>query len=236
MSPSHELRAGIRAELPITLGVVPFGMIYGVLAVSAGLPPLLAQAMSAIVFAGSAQFIGAQLFAAATPAGVIWFTTLIVNLRHLLYGASLGPHLSRLSPPWKAVLAYLMTDEAYVVTALRYSQPGDARYRHWFFLGSGLTLWLSWQASTAVGIFLGAQVPASWGLDFTLALTFIGMVVPALRSSPPLAAALAAGAVALLAAAWPYKLGLLAAAFAGIAAGLVAESLRRQPSEEAPTP
>jgi 4-azaleucine resistance transporter AzlC len=236
MPPSAELKAGIRAELPITLGVVPFGMIYGVLAVSAGLPPLLAQAMSAIVFAGSAQFIGAQLFAAATPTGVIWLTTLIINLRHLLYGASLGPHLSRLSPLWKGVLAYLMTDEAYVVTALRYNQPGDSRHRHWFFLGSGLTLWVSWQASTAIGIFLGAQVPASWGLDFTLALTFIGMVVPALTSPPPLAAALAAGVVALLAAAWPYKLGLLAAAFTGIATGLIAESRRSQPPTEVPAP
>jgi 4-azaleucine resistance transporter AzlC len=235
MTPSQELRAGIRAELPITFGVVPFGMIYGVLAVSAGLPPLLAQAMSAIVFAGSAQFIGVQLFAAATPAGVIWLTTLIVNLRHLLYGASLGPHLRRLSPLWKVVLAYLMTDEAYVVTALRYNQPGDARHRHWFFLGSGLTLWLSWQVSTAAGIFLGAQVPASLGLDFTLALTFIGMVVPALTSTPPLAAALAAGVVALLAAGWPYKLGLLAAAFAGIAVGLLVESLPGHPPAEVPT-
>ncbi len=234
MSLSSEFRAGVRAELPIALGVVAFGMIYGVLAIGAGLPPLLAQAMSAIVFAGSAQFIGVGLFAAAAPAGVIWFTTLIVNLRHLLYGASLAPHVRALSPPWKALLAYLMTDEAYVVTILHYERPGDTGNRHGFFLGSGLTLWLCWQASTAVGIFLGAQVPAAWGLDFTLALTFIGLVVPALTGPAPIAAALAAGIVALLTAGWPYRLGLMAAAMAGILVGLAVERSRGEAREVAP--
>lgn len=234
MSLSREFRAGVRAELPIALGVLPFGMIYGVLALGAGLPPLLAQAMSAIVFAGSAQFIGAGLFAAATPVGVIWLTTLVVNLRHLLYGASLAPHLRGLSPAWKGLLAYLLTDEAYVVAILRYQGPGEARWRHGFLLGCGLTLWLGWQLSTAVGIFLGTQVPAAWGLEFTLALTFIGLVVPALTGPPPIAAALTAGVTALLTAGWPYRLGLLAAALAGIAAGLAAEAAGRGRWE--PTP
>ena len=99
-----EFRAGVRKELPITLGVVPFGTIYGVLAVGAGLPPLAAQAMSSIVFAGSAQFIGVQLIGVGTPIGLIWLTTSIVNLRHLLYGASLSPYVRRLSAGWRLLL------------------------------------------------------------------------------------------------------------------------------------
>ena len=180
-----ELIAGIKAEIPITLGVLPFGLIYGVLAVSAGLPPVLAIATSSIVFAGSAQFIGAQLIGAGTPGLVIWLTTFIVNLRHLLYSTSLGPQTAHLSRPWKWFLAYLLTDEAYVVTALHYQDESiPLRHKHWFWVGAGLTLWVTWQLSTTAGVFFGALLPASWSLDFTLALTFIGMVVPLCRERP----------------------------------------------------
>ena len=221
-----EFLAGIKAELPILVGVIPFGLIYGVVAVAAGVPPLAAQAMSAIVFAGSSQFLMAQLFGAATPAGVIVLAAAIVNLRHALYSASVAPYLNGLSKAWKRLLAYLLTDEAYAVTIIHYrnsegqSPPAN---RHWFFLGAGLALWSFWQLSTAVGIFLGQQVPESWSLDFTLTLTFIALVVPALKDRASIAAALAAGVTALLAFALPYKLGLVAAALVGIAVGLLVE-------------
>lgn len=223
-SPRHELWAGIQTELPIALGVMPFGLIYGVLALAAGLPPAAAQAMSAIVFAGSAQFIGVQLIGAGAITAILWLTTGIVNLRHMLYSASLAPHLQTLPTRWRWLLAYLLTDEAYVMTILHYNDgQSTSVYKHWFFLGAGLTLWSCWQVSTAAGIFLGAQVPPSWSLDFTLALTFIGLVMPALAKKPHLAAALAAGLVAILTYAWPYKLGLMAAACTGILVGLSVE-------------
>lgn len=224
-TPRSELIAGIKAEIPITLGVLPFGLIYGVLAIAAGIPPLLAIGMSSIVFAGSAQFIGAQLIGASTPGLIIWLTTFIVNLRHLLYSTSLAPHTTHLSRPWKWFLAYLLTDEAYVVTALHYQDETiPLRHKHWFWIGSGLTLWVTWQLSTAAGVFFGTQLPASWSLDFTLALTFIGMVVPLCQERPNLAAALTAGLVAILTFSWPYRLGLMAAALAGIAAGVIIEN------------
>lgn len=223
MTPGREFVAGIQAELPIITGVFPFGMIYGVLAIASGLPPALAQAMSAIVFAGSSQFIGTRLFAAMTPLSVIWLTTFVINLRHALYSASLAPYLRSLSWGWKWLLAYLLTDEAYAPTIVRYQTGEKSPYTHWFFLGAGLTLWTSWQISTAIGIFVGAELPASWGLDFTLALTFIGLVVPALERFPSVAAALSAGIVALAAYDLPYQLGLMVAALAGILVGLLAE-------------
>lgn len=218
----QELGRGIKQELPIAAGVVPFGMIFGVIAVGAGIPPWLAQAMSFIVFAGSAQFIGAQLIAMSTPAAIVLLTTLVVNARHVLYSASVAPHLKSLSPAWRTLLAYLLTDEAYAVTILHFqSELGDRETQHWFMLGAGLTLWTAWQLSTAVGVFLGAQIPAAWALDFTLALTFIGLVVPALRHRADVAAAVVAGLVALLADGLPYHLNLLLAAFAGMSAGLL---------------
>jgi 4-azaleucine resistance transporter AzlC len=226
-----EFLAGFRDELPILIGVVPFGMIYGVLAIAAGLPAGLAQAMSAIVFAGSAQFLAVKLLGTGTPAIVVILTAFVVNLRHALYSASVAPHLQRLPPIWKGFLAYLLTDEAYVVTITHYNTPVsptaitmEKDEKHYYFLGAGLALWGSWQISTATGIFLGAQVPSSWSLDFTLALTFIALLVPNIKERPSAAAALGAGIVALLTYTLPYRLGLIAAALVGIIIGLWSES------------
>lgn len=227
--PRDQFVAGIRAELPIVLGVVPFGMIFGAVAVSGGLPFALAQAMSAVIFAGSAQFIAAQLMNVGTPIFVLLLTTLVVNLRHLLYSASLAPHTRHLPLRWKMALAYLLTDEAYAVTIIHYNEADTPpATRHWFFLGAGLALWSAWQASTALGILLGARIPASWALDFALPLTFMGLVIPTLRDWPHLAAALSAGLVAVAAAAWPYKLGLMAAAITGILVGATLEARGRR--------
>ncbi|MEP7358939.1 MAG: AzlC family ABC transporter permease, partial [Anaerolineales bacterium] len=177
--------------------------------------------------AGSAQLIGAELIGGGVPGPIIVLTTLVVNLRHMLYSASVAPYLKHLSARWKWVLAYLMTDEAYVVMISNYQRPTDLTYKHWFALGAGLILWISWQISCAAGIFLGGQIPASWSLDFTLALTFIGLVVPALGDRASVAAAATAGLVAVVAFDLPLKLGLLAAAAVGIAAGLVVEMARK---------
>jgi 4-azaleucine resistance transporter AzlC len=204
-------------------------MIYGVLAIEAGLPQSLALAMSSIVFAGSSQFAAAQLFGTGASAAVIVATTLILNLRHVLYSSSLAPYVARLSARWKWILGYLLTDEAYAVTIAHYrrDEGGDPRpSAHWFFLGAGLCLWTSWQLSTAAGVFLGAQVPRDWSLDFTLPLTFIGLGVPTLKDRPTLVAALVGGGVAVALAGLPYRLGLMLAAIAGIVGGLVAEKRR----------
>jgi 4-azaleucine resistance transporter AzlC len=230
-SPTIEFFSGVRDELPILIGVIPFGMIYGVLALAVGLPAGVAQAMSAVVFAGSAQFLAVKLIGTGTPALVVILTAFIVNLRHALYSASISPYLKRLSPLWKGLLAYLLTDEAYVVTITHYVSPRssnplkiDEGNNHWYFLGAGLALWGSWQISTAVGIFLGAQVPSSWSLDFTLALTFIALLVPNIKDRAAAAAALAAGITAMLAYGLPYKLGLIAAALVGIVVGMWSEA------------
>jgi 4-azaleucine resistance transporter AzlC len=224
-TPRDEFLAGVRAELPIIPGVLPFGLIFGAIAVSAGMPAIVAQSMSILIFAGSAQFIAAQLIATATPTIVLLTTAFIVNLRHLLYSASLSPHVRHLPLRWRLLLAYLLTDEAYAVTVIHYNDHSSPpAIRHWFFLGAGLMLWTTWQISTALGILLGARVPESWSLDFTLAVTFIGLVVPTLRDRPHLAAAISAGVVAVLTAAWPYKLGLMAAALVGIVVGFTLES------------
>ena len=215
--------AGIRAEFPLLIGVFPFGLIYGALALSAGLSPLAAQMMSSIVFAGSSQFVAAQLVHDAAPGIVIVLTIAIVNLRHILYSASIAPYFKDLSMRWKSLLAYLLTDEAYAVSAIHYEKESLTPTGHWFFLGAGLSLWLAWQGSSALGIFLGTAIPASWPLDFALPLTFIAMVMPVLKDRPVITAALSSGVVALLANGLPYKLGLILAALVGISVGTLLE-------------
>lgn len=228
LSPRSNFVSGLKSVAPMLVGVIPFGMIYGVLATSAGLPTYTAQAMSSILFAGSSQFIAAQLFDQGAPGLVMVLTIFVVNLRHALYSASIAPYVQHLTARWKVVIAYLLTDEAYAASIDHFlhwkaNSPAQPDLRRWYYLGAGLGLWSTWQLSTAVGVFVGAQVPENWSLDFTLALTFIAIVVPGLKDRPAAAAALVGGVVALAAYSLPYKLGLMAAALAGILAGIWAE-------------
>ncbi len=217
---------GVKAEFPLLIGVFPFGLIYGALALNAGLTAFASQMMSSIVFAGSSQFIAAQLVKDAAPELVIVLTIAVVNLRHMLYSASLAPYLKHLPLKWKALLSYLLTDEAYAPSIIKYEEEGIKPLSHWFLFGAGFSLWFTWQVSTALGVFLGAEIPEELPLDFALPLTFIAMVVPMLKKMPMVAAALSAGVTALLAYHLPFKLGLILAAFVGIVVGTILDELK----------
>ncbi len=217
--PRQAFWAGVRALAPLLLGVIPFGVLYGVLALKSGLTVWQAQAMSTLVFAGSAQIVICQMLASHTPLVVLFAAIAVINLRHMLYSASMAPHLGKVSLGWKSLLAYLLTDEAYAVVIQRLATLGS--HRQWFVLGAGLTLWLNWQASTAVGLWLGANIPARWGLDFALPLTFIALIVPAIRSRADHGAVWVAGLVSVAAFALPYKLGLIVATLAGVGMGVL---------------
>lgn len=106
----------------------------------------------------------------------------------------------------------------------------------WHWLGSSLAMYLNWQLWTLVGIGLGQNVPglAELGLDFAMVATFAAIVAPQLRQRPVAAAALLAGAVALLARELPYKLGLMLAALAGVLGGLWVESQGERPAQQGP--
>ena len=222
MSRHHEFTQGARDMLPMLLGAMPFGIIFGSLAGAAGLDPLQTLGMSALVFAGSAQFIAISLLASGAGIAVVLLTTLVVNLRHALYSASLQPFVRHLPKRWRMPLAFWLTDEAYAVVQQRYLQGDAGAYRHWYFLGAALAMYLNWQACTLVGVLFGRAIPniGEWGLDFAMLATFIGIVVPMLRNRPQVAAALVAAGVALACHELPYKLGLMAAAASGIVIGV----------------
>ncbi|NJK81685.1 MAG: AzlC family ABC transporter permease [Chloroflexaceae bacterium] len=220
----NQFLRGVRAELPVLMGAIPFGMVYGAAATSAGIPVSITQAMSSIVFAGSAQVVTAQLVQAATPGIVVVLTACLLNLRHILYSASIAPYLHHLPAVWRYGLPYLLTDEAYVVAMSHYTNERvDLQYKHWYVLGAGLILWLVWNLSTAAGLLIGAAIPPAWSLDFAIPLTFIALLLPALRDRASLSAALAAGILALVLATMPLKLGILSATLAGMVVGLLVE-------------
>lgn len=223
----QEFRAGVLTLAPLLVGVIPFGMIYGALALANGLSPAAALAMSTLLFAGSAQFLFCQLLGVGAPATVIIAEVGLLNLRHALYSAALAPRIAHLPRRWKLALAYLLTDEAFAAISQREAAGEAGAQRHWFYLGAGLALWGGWQLSTVAGVMLGARLPAHWPLDFALPLTFIAIVAPLIRSWAMLATAAASGIVALLAAGLPFKLGLPAAALAGMVAGWWVAETRR---------
>ena len=223
----------MRAVIPMVLGAIPFGLIYGAIAVQAGLPPVAAIGMSLFVFAGSSQFIGATLYGQGAAPVLIIFTTFIVNARHALYGASLAPYLGHLPQRWLVPLAFMMTDESFAVSISRFeSDTGKSPHRHWFMLGANLLMYANWQLCTVIGVVAGALLEgANLGLDFAMSVTFIGIVVPLLRTRPMLLSAVVSGAAALALNDMPNKLGLLIAALLGIAAGYLAETMS-QPLRE----
>ena len=225
-----EFLAGCRDEAPLQLGVVPFGMLYGIGAIQAGMPVWLAQLASAVVFAGAAQLVIVQMLAVGAGALPIGLTSGLLNLRHMLYSMSIAEHVRHLPRRWRLLLAYLLTDEAYAVAILRYqvTPPPDDRpdLRHWYFLGCGYTLWLTWQLSTAAGLLFGASVPAGWDIDFAVPLTFIALLAMLMKERAGQAAALVAALAALAFAALPYKLGLVVAIVLGLVAGVWASRRR----------
>ena len=194
-----EFRAGIRDTLPLMLGVFPFGLAYGIFAQSMGLTPGETILMSLTVFAGAAQFISLPMFAAGAGLMMISLTTLLINLRHLLMGASLAPYMEKLPLAWKAFLCFGMADETYAVAISRAQAIGYSRDYHF---GCNATGYVTWGVSTVLGVVLGSYIsdPLSWGLDFAMPATFLALLIPRLTDRTSLLVCLVAVLVSVAAA------------------------------------
>jgi len=219
----QEFFKGARDTFPVIVGTIPFGILFGALAINAGLSVAATMGFSLVVFAGSAQFVAAGLVGQGAGLLVIIVTTFVINLRHALYAASLGPHLKKLSHRWLLPLGFWLTDETYAVVVQRYEQADDSGFKHWYHLGSSIAMYLNWQLCTMIGIVSGTQLQgmADWGLEFAMLVTFIGIVVPLLRSLPMVLCAIVAGGVALWLRDMPNQLGLMIGSLTGIAIGMI---------------
>lgn len=215
----HEFKSGVSDGLPLQLGIVPFGAVFGVLGVESGLSPFETFFMSSLLFAGTSQIIFAQLVALATPLIILLGSVAALNARHLLYSASISEYLRNKPLKWRIILAYLLTDEAYAVSILRYREQPHNPMMHYHLLGSGLLLWSVWQLSTLAGILLGNSIPDALALGFVIPLIFMAIILPLIKSRVEVATIATSTACVFAFAHLPYNLWLLISAVAGIGAG-----------------
>ena len=208
------------------VGIIPFGLIAGATPVTNGLGGAAAIGLSTIVFAGASQLAAVDVLAHGGSVLVAVLAACTINLRMLLYSASIAPYLADEPVPRRLGAAYLLTDQAYAVSITRWSTDTDRERRLPYFLGAGLLLWSAWQVSTVVGVLVGSAVPADVPLDFAVPLVFLVLLVPTLTSRPALVAAAVGGAAAVAAAeAGAGPLYIIVGALSGIAAGAFADVL-----------
>jgi 4-azaleucine resistance transporter AzlC len=228
MRMNKDFIAGVKGTLPILIGVIPFAMITGVAAVSVGLTFFETMGMSVLVFAGASQLVIFQLMSTGSPWIIMVLTAWVVNLRFTMYSATLAPHLQKLSTWRKALLAYMLSDQAFGISMSHFVMSKDEIDHRWYYFGSALLIWVAWQISAIIGALLGPLVPASLGFDFAFPLSFMALMFAALRDRPTVIAALTGGIIAVLGKGLPYNTGLVLATFLGIAAGYLAENLNLQ--------
>ncbi|MDL2307522.1 AzlC family ABC transporter permease [Desulfovibrio sp. OttesenSCG-928-C06] len=214
-------RAGVLAVLPLIFGTVPFGAITGVLMINAGIGPWDGWVMSAALMSGAAQVAAVDLMTQNAPAVIIALTGLIINMRFMMYSATIGPYMRGVQPLRKTVLSYMLSDQSFALSVAEFNRPGTTFHQVSYFAGASVGVFVIWMVAVTLGIILGAAVPSSLQLDFAIPLTFLTLLIPAFRERSQIFAALVAGLVAILANGLPTGLGLMAGAVAGIAAGFI---------------
>ena len=189
---------GIKDTSPLMVPVVPFGIIFGVLAIDLGLTPLTTIAMSIIIFGGASQIIFLQLFSAGASSLVILSSVGAVNSRHLLYGTVLSEHLSDLNLTWKIIVSYFLVDQAFAVSNDYFKKNKENKNKHFHLLGGGLNCWTIWQITTIIGIYLGSIIPEKLGLSFAIPLTFLALLVNDFRKLINVIIIIISGSIATL--------------------------------------
>ena len=234
MSAVKEMRRGFVASIPMIVGGIPFGLLFGSLASSHGLSPWFAIAMSAIVFAGSAQFVALGLIALHAPIWVIVSTTFIVNLRHLLYAADMVKFVRHLPLPMRFIMGFGLIDETYAAVRPMYSVGAvNEATGHKVYLGSFLSFYVMWNLTTLLGVLSGELIPgmSDWGLEFAMVATFIGIITPYLKHKSFWLCLVCAGGSSILLSGLPNNLGLLVSALIGVLMGVVADAVMKPASK-----
>ncbi len=225
-SPRKAFLRGASHSLPFFLVIVPFAMLFGVLSAEAGLGPWETQIFSVAVFAGASQLAALQLMQDQAPLWVILATGLAVNLRMMMYSVALTPHLGAAPLGTRAIIAYFLVDQSFALSLAEFEKRTrlTTSEKVAYFFGTTTPITLIWNVSTFAGSHLGRSVPESWGLDFAMPITFIGMTAAMLRTKPHGVAMVVSVGVTLMLWAMPYGTGLLVGAAAGMASGAFTEA------------
>jgi len=192
-----ELLKGFIDTIPLGIGALIYGIVYGVMACKAGLSIFETIAMSAFVFAGASQMTAIQMIAIGSSSVSIIITVLIVNLRHFLLAASIAPYLKHESNKMKMVNSFFMTDESYAVT---YSHFQGNKPSSIYFLGSGLSIYVLWVSASITGYFFGNIISSelSYIFDFAFVAAFIGMIVPMVKNFPTVVTVITSGVISII--------------------------------------
>ena len=218
---------GIIDVSPLMIPVVPFGLIYGILAIDIGFSPLATMGMSLIIFGGASQIILLQLFSGGASSLVIISSVGAVNSRHLLYGAVVSEHVSDLKLIWKIIISYFLIDQAFAVSN-EYFKKNKQKNKYFHLIGGGFTCWVIWQTTTFLGIILGAAIPDKLGLSFAVPLTFLAILINEFRKIINVIVIIVSGLVALFGFNYiPYKAYVIVAAFAGLLTALILTKLKK---------
>jgi len=212
---------GIVDVSPLMIPVVPFGLIFGILAIDIGFTPLATMGMSLIIFGGASQIVLLQLFSGGASSLVIISSVGAVNSRHLLYGAVVSEHVSDLKLFWKIIISYFLIDQAFA-RSNEYFKKSNDKNKYFHLIGGGVTCWVIWQTTTFLGIILGSAIPEKLGLSFAVPLTFLALLVNDFRKMINLIVIIISGLVATFGYNYiPYKAYVIVAAFAGLFTAMI---------------
>jgi len=222
------LKKGMVDMLPLSLAVLPWGILFGSLAVQRGFSWLEAQMFSAIIFGGAVQIVTVELIADNASLFTVLFSAFIISSRHFLYGLTLRDRLSPKPLRWRLSLGFLLTDELFALSGDRRAYRN--RFRLYYALGAGGSFYLSWNLWTFIGIVAGASLPdlTELGLDFAIAATFIALVIPEIKTLATLVAVLVASVSSVIFTLWGFELGLVCAALMAMCSGFCIQKLRGQ--------
>ena len=218
-------REGLRVGVPTLFGIAAWGVVVGVAMVKSGMTIFQALGMTLFVFAGTAQLAVLPLIAVDAPIWVVFITALVINLRFVIFSAILAPHFAHL--PWRTrlLLGYVAGDLTVALFLQKFPSEAPARGKLSYLRGLLYPNWAAWQIGSYIGIFLGAAVPAEWGLGFAGILAMLCIMVPLMQNLASVCGVLVAGATGVLAHGLPYKLGLLLAVVVGMLCALAIETL-----------
>ena len=212
---------GIMDVSPLMIPVVPFGLIFGVLAIDIGFSPLETMGMSLIIFGGASQIVLLQLFSGGASSLVIISSVGAVNSRHLLYGAVVSEHLSDLKLIWKIIISYFLIDQAFAISN-EYLKRNKQSNKYFHLVGGGATCWVIWQSTTLLGIVLGEAIPDKLGLSFAVPLTFLALLVNDFRKLINVVVIIISGLVATIGFNYiPFKAYVIVSALIGLFTAMI---------------
>lgn len=225
MNSTSEFAAGLKTMAPVIVAAMPIGLVFGAVAAAKGLSPLEATLMSALVFAGGSQFVAMDIWTHPASWSALGFAALLVNVRHVLMGASLGRKMDAFRPWQKYLGALVMADENWAMAEAR---TGRTRLTPAYYAGLSVLFYLNWIACSLAGALLGALFgdPTLIGLDFAFPAVFI-VLVTSFWKGPATGLVLLASALAsiitylTIAGAWYIAAGAAAGLAAAFATGRV---------------